>query len=518
MINIKSVSASGTYNKMETSRQSFLNRAREASKLTIPQMYPRMNSDNTATTTYATPYQSLGARGVNNLANKIILSLFPPATAFFKLGMNKLAEKASGSTEGDIKNAMYTIEKGIVNEMEVSQLRAVLVDAIKQCIIGGSSVLHIPSLGKPKLFNLKDFGVKRSKSGTVLKLVIKEKINFLELDKDIQDQLTDLDDKERDGSKDLVLYTMALRSEDGDYHLIQEIKGTKIDGTYAVYKEKDFPYIFIPFVDRGEDFGRSYVEDYIGDLMSYEGLRQSILEAAAESARLIYLVKPNAVITPKKLQKARSGDVLLGKVDDVATLQADKRLDVSMAQQEAEVLRTDLSTIFLLDSAVRRNAERVTAEEIRRVSQELEVALGGIYSTLANVVQEPLVRLYLARLVRKKMIPNILANNVELEITTGSAALGRGSEFRALESFMSTAVQLLGPDANKYLNVPEALNRMAYSLDVNTGDLVKSQEQLQAEQQAAQQAQMQQQAVAPTINAANQQQLQQQKQSNTQGN
>jgi len=511
MIDINEISASSEYKRLESDRESFLNRAKEASKLTIPQLYP--DTEDTSTTTYPTPYQSLGARGVNNLANKIILSLFPPATAFFKLGMNQIALAQSGVSEGDMQTAMYKIEKGIVNEMEVSQLRAVLVDVIKQGVVGGSSVLYVPKEGKPKSFTLSQFGVKRSKSGTIVKMVIKEPTNYLELPQDVKQSLKDLDDKELDGSKGLELYTLIILDGDGMYQVVQEVKGQKIAGTEASYKEKDLPYVFVPFVDRGESLGRSYVEDYIGDLQSYEGLRQAILEAASESARLIYLVKPNAIITPRKLEKAKSGDVLLGSPDDVSTLQADKRLDVGMAQTEAEVLRTDLSTIFLLDSAVRRNAERVTAEEIRRVSQELEVALGGIYSTLANVLQEPLVRLYLKRLVKKGFIKDILKDSIELEITTGSAALGRGTEFRAIQSFMAAARELLGDAIGQYMNVPEALSRMAYSLDVNTGDLIKSQEQLAAEAQEAQQQQMQQQAVAPAINAANQQEL-----ANKQGN
>lgn len=505
MIDITTVSAKALYKKLSDVRSSFHTRAKDASKLTIPQLYP--DSEDTASTTYSTPYQSLGARGVNNLANKIILSLFPPATAFFKLGANQLAKEQSGVSDGDLQTAMQIVERGIINEMEVSQLRAVLVDNIKQGIVGGSSVLYIPEAGRPKAYTLSQFGCKRSRSGTVLKLVIKEGVNFLELPADIQNSLTDLEDKEKDGSKDLDLYTMILRDENGDYQVVQEVKDMKIKGTEATYKEDENPYIFIPFVDRREDYGRSYVEDYIGDLQSYEGLRQAILEASAESARLIYLVKPNAILTPRKLQKAASGDVIKGNPDDVSVLQADKRLDVQMAQTEAEVLRRDLGTIFLLDSAVRRDAERVTAEEIRRVSQELEVALGGIYSTLANVVQEPLVRIYLKRLVKRGLIKDILKDNLELEITTGSAALGRGTEFSAISTFLEAAANLLGPDFGKYVQVPEALSRMGYSLDVNTGGLVKSQEQLQAEQQQAQQMQLEQQAISPAISAANQQAL-----------
>jgi hypothetical protein len=503
---IEMVSAEKEYKKMVGDREQFLNRAKSASKLTLPQLYP--DNVETANTTYSTPYQSLGARGVNNLANKMILSLFPPATAFFKLGVNALALQDSGVSEGDMQQAMYKVEKGIVNEMEISQLRSVLVDGLKQGAVGGSVVLHIPETGKPKAYTLSSFGCKRSKAGSILRMVIREQLNYLELPKDVRESIEDnINENERDGKKPLDVYTLIMLGDDDKYETVQEVKGMKISGTQAKYKKEDLPFVFVPFVDRGEDYGRSYVEDFIGDLQSYEGLRQAILEAAAESARLIYLVRPNAIITPKKLQKARSGDVLQGNPDDVSTLQADKRLDVGMAQQEAEVLRGDLATVFLLDSAVRRNAERVTAEEIRRVSQELEVALGGIYSTLANVLQEPLVRLYLKRLVKKGFIKDILKNNIELEITTGSAALGRGTEFRAIQSFMEAAVGLLGEQAGQFLNVPEALARMAYSLDVNTADLIKSPEQLAQEKQQAQQEQLQQQAVAPAINAANQQDL-----------
>lgn len=508
MIDITTMNASSLYKKLSDKRSAFHQRAKDASKLTIPQLYP--DSEETSSVTYSTPYQSLGARGVNNLANKIILSLFPPSTAFFKLDANQIAKKSAGVSDGDLQNAMYIIEKGVINEMEVSQLRSVLVDVIKQGIVGGSAVIHVPENDKPRAFSLAQFGVKRSKSGTVIQLVIKEMVSYLELPKDVRDSLDDITESESKGTKDLELYTLIVRDDEDMYQVVQQIKGVNVEGTEASYKPEELPYVFVPFVDRKEDFGRSYVEDFIGDLQSYEGLRQSVLEAAAESARIIYLVKPNAVLTPRKLQTAKSGDVLQGSADDVATLQADKRLDLQIAQKESDILRQDLGTIFLLDSAVRRDAERVTAEEIRRVAQELEVSLGGIYSTLANVVQEPLVRIYLRRLVKKGMIKDILKDSLELEITTGSAALGRGSEFRALSEFTSASAQLLGPEGmSRFFNMPELLKRMAYSLDVNTGDLVKSQEQLDAEQQAEQQAQLQQQAVSPAINAAAKQQEQQ---------
>lgn len=483
-------SAAKIYKELETKRTAYLERAREASLLTIPQLYPPEGSD--SNTTYPTPYQSLGAKGVNNLSNKTILSLFPPQTAFFKMGLSPADMAATGKAEGDVQQAMYVLETSIVNEMEISSLRPKLVHLIKYLIVGGSAVIYIPDKGQPELFGLHEFVVKRDKQGNVLKLIIKQSVAYASLSSKIQKQLPkdQLSEDILDGRKMMDLYTGICKLGDDKYELWQELLGKVIEGTEATYKAADLPYRFIPFVDSGEDYGRSYIEDFIGDLQSYEGLRQALLEGAAESARILYLLKPNALISPKKLQSARSGDVLTGNPDDVSTIQSDKRLDMAVTQKESQELKQDLAITFLLDSAVRRDAERVTAAEIRQVSQELEVALGGIYSTLANILQEPLVRLYMNRLISQKKINSILKSAVKLEITTGSAALGRGTDFQVLTTFTNLITQLMtNPAIGQYINLPEYIKRAAYSLDINTASLIITEDERQASQQQAQQAQ-----------------------------
>jgi len=147
-----------------------------------------------------------------------------------------------------------------------------------------------------------------------------------------------------------------------------------------------------------------------------------------------------------------------------------------------------------------------TAEEIRRVSQELEVSLGGIYSTLANVLQEPLVRLFMKRLRDKGLINDALRDSIDLEVTTGSAALGRGTEFNSITAFIQTMQSILGQEFSTYMKMPEMIARVANSLDIGTAELVKSEEELAMEAQQAQQVQLEQQAVAPMINGAAKQQ------------
>lgn len=499
MIKPQEVNAERLYKELTKDQLQYLDRAREASLLTIPQLYPPEGSD--SHTKYPTPYQSLGAKGVNNLANKIVLSLFPPSTAFFKLGLSPADMAALGKAEGQVKQAMGVLEQSIINEMEVSSLRPKLVHLIKQLIVGGSCIIYIPDEGQPEIFSLAEFGVRRDKKGNVIRMAISQRVAYPALDEETQKQLPqdEITDDIRTGKKMLTMYTAVLRVGTDKYQVFQEIMGKRIEGTEGTYTKDNCPYVFVPFVDTAEDYGRSYIEDFIGDLQSYEGLRQAILEGAAESARILYVLRPNATVSIKALKNARSGDVISGNPEDISTVQNDKRLDMSVTQREAENLKQDLAITFLLDSAVRRDAERVTAAEIRQVSQELEVALGGIYSTLANSLQSPLVKLYMTRLVNQGKINKVLKDSLNLEITTGAAALGRGTDFNVLNTFVQTLGQIAAnPASAEYVHMSELIARLAYSLDINIAKLVVSEEERTMQALAQQQQQMEQQ-IAPEV-------------------
>ena len=77
------ITAQGRYEACESERETFLDRARDSSKLTLPTLIPPSNYSNA--TKYSTPFNSVGARGVNNLASKLLLSLVPPNAPFFRL-------------------------------------------------------------------------------------------------------------------------------------------------------------------------------------------------------------------------------------------------------------------------------------------------------------------------------------------------------------------------------------------------------------------------------------------------
>jgi len=259
----------------------------------------------------------------------------------------------------------------------------------------------------------------------------------------------------------------------------------------------------------GQEYGRSFVEEIVGDLKSLEALTRAIVEGSAASAKLLFLVRPNGTTKMRSIADAPNGAIISGAIEDVTTLQANKFNDFRVAQETMNVISERLAYSFLLNSSVQRNAERVTAEEIRYMAQELETALGGIYSVLSQEFQVPMVNLLLAKMQKEGKMPKFPKDTLKPQIVTGLEALGRGQDLNKLSQFLQMLQPLGAEVIASELNVSDYLARLGASLGIDTQGLVKSEEQKMQEQQA-QQEQMQQQqmmqmaekGVAPAVKGA----------------
>jgi len=157
-----------------------------------------------------------------------------------------------------------------------------------------------------------------------------------------------------------------------------------------------------------------------------------------------------------------------------------------------------------MNSSIRRDAERVTAEEIRVARQELEIALGGVYAILSQEFQLPLVEILMHRMAKNKKIPKLPGDALKPLIVTGVEALGRGEDLNKLGQFLQSLAPL-GEQAMAELNISDYIKRLAGSLGIDTAGLIKSEEQKQMEQQAAmeqQQAMQQQQMMQNVVEKA----------------
>jgi hypothetical protein len=78
--------AASRYAKLASDRTTFLDTARDCAVLSLP--FLLAPSGLASGQKLATPWQSIGAKGANAMASKLMLSLFPVNTTFFKLQIN----------------------------------------------------------------------------------------------------------------------------------------------------------------------------------------------------------------------------------------------------------------------------------------------------------------------------------------------------------------------------------------------------------------------------------------------
>lgn len=492
------VTAKSRYNKLEGERKNYTDRAEKCAKYTIPMSFPK--ETDTSSTNYETPYQSIGARGVNNLTSKLMLALFPPNAPFFRLSLGDEVQMALGDdpeTKQQWEEALSKIERKIQSYMENHQIRTTMSEALLQLIIAGNVLLFLPPAeGGMRLYRLNSYVISRDGIGNVIEIVAKETLAYAALPEEAQSLLKD---DEVDPDKSYEIYTHTYL-EDGVFKSYQEIEGEIIGGSEQTYPRDKSPWIPLRLKKMdGESYGRSFVDEYLGDLKVLEALCKSVAQVAAVASNILYLVNPNAVTRISELSKAKSGDFIRGKIEDIQVLQVNKTSDLQIASAEIQQIEGRLSYAFLLNSAVQRNAERVTAEEIRYVASELEDTVGSIYSILSQELQLPLVKRVMTQMTREGAIPDMPegAKGVEPMIVTGIEALGRGHDLNNLDTFIRYAQVF--PEAFQ-MNVKQAeiLRQIATSLGIDAASVVKSDEEIQQEQMQMQQMQMAQQ-VAPEV-------------------
>lgn len=483
----------GRYSQLERLRDPYLRRGRDASKLTIPALLPP--DGHNGSSDLKTPYQSLGARGVNNLASKLLLALLPPNSPFFRLSIDDFTLEKLTQQKGmraEVEKALGSIERSVMNEIESTNIRVTVFETLKHLITTGNGLLYLPPTGGSRFFRLDRYVTQRDPSGNVLEIITREVLSPLALDPSIREACKCSDKESLE--KTVELYTYIKRAQTA-WEVRQEINDTTVPGSEGTYPLLKSPWIPLRFIAvEGEDYGRGYVEEYIGDLKSLEVLSKAIVQGAAAAAKVLFLVKPNGTTKQKVLAESESGDIREGNAEDVSVLQLEKFNDFRVALDTIRDLTERLSYAFMLNSAIQRNGERVTAEEIRFMAGELEDALGGVYSTMSQEFQLPLVRRLLHQMERQQRLPSLPDGVVKPTIVTGLEALGRGHDLSKLNTFLAQ-LQPLGPETlMQFMNIGDYISRVGTSLGIDMEGLIKSPEQVAQEQQQQMMMQMAQQA------------------------
>lgn len=469
------------WDALSITRSSIVDRGRYCSELTIPSVLPRDETE-TETQELNYPYQSVGAYGTNNVASKLLLALFPPNGSFFQLRIDDallpvILEEIGGKEKLD--DTIRSAQKIIANEFESEGMRVDLFQLLQLLVITGNGVLYIPDSGPVQVYNILNFAVKRDPSGRIVELVLRDQIAKSILPEEIVAEL------ERDGSSNseddtVTMYSHLIRNGD-IFEFTQWAEALQLTDKTRSYPADDLPWIVPRWTAiNNENYSRGLTEEFLGDLRTLDGLMEAILDLAAAAARLIILVNPNGYTTVDDIMNAINGEAIEGREEDIGTLKVDKVNDLRIVAEIAKGVEARLSKAFLLNSSVSRDAERVTAEEIRFLAKELEDALGGVYSILSEELQKPLIKRIVKRLRKANKLPKDTPG-MSYTIVTGFDALGKGHDLAALDAFIQRATTQ--PEYPLIVEQREIIYRIAEATGVDPVGLIKSLEDIMATKQ-----------------------------------
>ena len=479
-------SVQSRFDRLDSKRHQVLHRARESAALTLPALLPPEGHDESQP--LPTPHQGLGARGVNNLASKMLIALLPPNEPFFKFEpdpdvISEMLE-ADKNARAEVQRRLSRIEQTVLTGIEGSGDRANVFELLRHLITVGNVMVHMPAEGGMRLFRLDQYVCRRDRMGNVLEAIAKEVVDPVVLDDETIDA-TGVD-LSGDGNKEVPLYTVITRRKD-DWRVVQVINDVEVPDSEATYPIDKPAHLVLRWTAApGEDYGRGLVEEHLGDLRPLEGMSKSLLNFAGVAGKMVFLTNPNGVTDVKVLNKAQSGDFVPGREQDITTLGLEKTPDFQIVKRVMDDISQRLHQAFLLNASIQRDAERVTATEIQMMARELEDALGGVYSVLSQEFQLPYIRRRVIQLEKQGKIPELPEDVVNLRITTGLDALGRGHDLQKLTSWIEAVTQLPPEVVKSRVNWTVYLERLSAAMGIDTQDLLKGEEGAKQEENQAQ--------------------------------
>lgn len=422
---------------------NILDRVERYAALTIPKVCLPIGFDKDATD-QSHDYQSIGAQAVNHVVNKLMLALFAPSRPFIKLLAGKKTKgqaEQNGLTEIQLNEILAQGERDAVKELDARAQRPKLYQILRHLVVAGNVLLV---LGKKsmRVMGLRYFRVERDAEGEVMCICIREDVAFSQLDKRVR---AILGHRYQDETK-VAHYRYIKRDEHGMYGMTQWIDTEQLPKEFnGRWTAEKLPYRVLTWDLADEsDYGTGLVEEYIGDLEALSVLAESVVDGAVLACESRTLVNPTGLTSVEDVKNSINGDALAGMAADIDSIQLGDSAGVVVAQSVGSDYEKRVARGFLMGSAVIRDAERVTQEEVRLTANELETAYGGVYSTLAASLQLPVAGWLFASIGMP-----LAGTDIKITIVTGLDALSRNGD---LENF-----RLAMADLATISTVPENL-------------------------------------------------------------
>lgn len=474
------------WEKFATKRNPFLDRARHYAKLTLPYLMNEPGDNNTS----QNGWQGVGAQATNHLANKLAQVLFPAQRSFFRIDLTSRGEKLlnkQGLKKTKLATIFARVETQAMKALEQRQFRPAMVEAFKHLIVAGSCMLYKPASGSISAVPMHHYVVNRDTNGELLDIILLQQKSLKTFDPATRMAIeVAMQGKKVKGNDEIKLYTHAKYTGEGMWELNQSADDIPVGEQSRVRSEK-LPFIPLTWKrSYGEDWGRPLAEDQSGDLFVIQFLSEAVARGASLMADIKYLIRPGAQTDVDHFVNSGTGEVITGVEEDIHIVSLGKYADLTPISAVLEVYTRRIGTVFMMETLTRRDAERVTAQEIQRDALEIEQNMGGVYSLFATTMQTPV-----AMWALQETGDSFTRDLIDPVIVTGIEALGRMAEldkFASFSQYMSLPLQW--PEhAQQALRWGDYMDWVRGQLSAELPFLM-SEEELQ-EKQAQAQAQMQ---------------------------
>jgi len=439
----------------------------------------------------------VGARLVNHLSNRIADTMFPHDRPFFTLALTPEAQVALEKEVGDegagklseiVRSSTARIEQVAMRGLQMTAYRPIAVMSVKHMIITGNAVIRRMLDGKRVVYGVRDFCIRRGLQGDMRECILQDNKKFGNLPEQVRAVMLSMK-PDYQNDTDVTLYSH-YKLVGKRWQFQQAADNVMIDAP-RFYTEVDLPILPLTWsLARGEHYGRGLVEDNAIAFHNLDVLTEAMIDLMAAIADIKFLVRTGSTLDVEVLNNALRGSYHQGNEGDITVPEIGKRGDISIMMEAINKWERDLSQAFLLNSASTRDAERVTAEEIRLNARELESAYGGLYSRLAEEWQQKESEFAILQVNLEAELGNF-AELFEVIVVTGLESLSREGQLDNL--------RLAIADLQMLEAVPEdiraAINPLLFASFVFTNRTVAlknfmyTQEEMQANQEAAMQQQ-----------------------------
>lgn len=498
--------AAGEFSRLDGLRQGLMTRCEKYAAFTHPRLMTELGYDKN-TTELLHDWQSVGAQAANHLVNKLMLAMFAPSRPFFRLEADakwKAQAVQSGIAEEVIDAALVKAEQDAIREMDSRPLRPKLYQVLMNLAVLGNVLLYLPvkKTDEARVFGLRNYVVRRTGAGKVKEVILKETLLFDELESEVRDALRTLPNgRQYKPDTEVAYYRWITWDARGVCSLSQWVDMTRLPEEYdGQWSAEQSPWRVLTWqLADTDDYGTGHVEDFAGDFAALSSLSEAQIKGAILSSEFRWLVNPAGMTKPEDLSASENGAAIPGVEGDVTLVANSKPGDLNVVQSVAADYIRRIGQGFLLSSAVTRNAERVTAEEIRQQATELETSLGGVYTRIAVDLQTPIADWLLAAIDF-----SLKGTEIKRSIVTGLDALSRAGDLDNLRAALGdiASISTLPEPILAVLHLDAVIATIFAGHGIVAGKYVKSPQQQQAEAQARQQAEAQQVAAQEGARAA----------------